>query len=128
MKKYGPYILGGYRAWLLSDPCRSDITVYEHREVAAVMLGRSLTMDEVVHHRDGDKLNNAPSNLLVMTRSAHAKEHAALPELYRFTCPECGKESVKFLRYVRHNKRQGKEGPFCGRSCAGRYNQRKRTT
>jgi hypothetical protein len=47
----------------------------EHRLVAANMLGRSLTEKEVVHHRDGNKLNNSRRNLQVC---ASQSEHNAL--------------------------------------------------
>lgn len=36
---------------------------FEHRLVMAEVLGRPLTDEEVVHHRDGDRLNNTPENL-----------------------------------------------------------------
>jgi hypothetical protein len=49
--------------------------VFEHRLVAAEKLGRWLTDDEIVHHEDEDKLNNDPSNLIVMSQSEHYKEH-----------------------------------------------------
>ncbi|HWH28915.1 MAG TPA: HNH endonuclease [Mycobacteriales bacterium] len=39
----------------------------EHRLVMARRLGRPLERDEVVHHRDGDRLNNAPDNLELWT-------------------------------------------------------------
>ena len=32
--------------------------------------------DEVVHHKDGNKLNNKLCNLQVMTASEHARLHA----------------------------------------------------
>ena len=35
----------------------------EHRLVMAEVLGRPLTADETVHHRDGDRLNNDAANL-----------------------------------------------------------------
>lgn len=38
---------------------------YEHRLNAELMLGRRLEPDEQVHHIDGDKANNATSNLMV---------------------------------------------------------------
>lgn len=42
-----------------------------HRAVVEKRLGRSLDEDEIVHHRDGNKRNNRPSNLQVCSRSQH---------------------------------------------------------
>lgn len=39
-------------------------------------LGRELGSNEMVHHIDGDKLNNTPENLSVVSRSEHCREHA----------------------------------------------------
>jgi len=38
-------------------------------------LGRELTSDEDVHHKDGNKLNNVLSNLEVLTKKEHAIKH-----------------------------------------------------
>lgn len=54
---------------------RSYRYAYEHVVVAMSRLGRPLLPLEVVHHRDGDKTNNAPSNLVITTRGDHAKIH-----------------------------------------------------
>lgn len=48
---------------------------HEHRLVAEQMLGRPLEKGEIVHHRDGNKKNNDPSNLAVMTQGMHMREH-----------------------------------------------------
>lgn len=49
--------------------------VQEHREVAALLLGRELEADEVVHHSNEVKWDNRPTNLEVMTRSEHSRHH-----------------------------------------------------
>lgn len=54
----------------------SGKNVLEHRLVAERRLGRKLRRGEVVHHVNGNKKDNRPGNLRVMTISEHAKEHA----------------------------------------------------
>lgn len=53
---------------------------HEHRRVAEQKLGRLLRSDEIVHHLDGDKRNNTPENLQVLTRREHILEH--LPAMH----------------------------------------------
>lgn len=48
---------------------------HTHRIVAEQKLGRSLKKGEIVHHIDGNKRNNNPSNLMVMTQSEHCALH-----------------------------------------------------
>lgn len=59
------------------DTYRKRYGRHEHRVVAEQMLGRSLLLGEIVHHIDGNKQNNDPSNLQVMTQNDHAREHFA---------------------------------------------------
>ena len=56
--------------------------VYSHRAVVEKRIGRSLRSDEIVHHIDADKSNNASSNLYVFkSRSAHRKAHSTLESI-----------------------------------------------
>lgn len=47
----------------------------EHRYVMEQHLGRQLSRDEVVHHKDGDKSNNDIENLELMSLSEHSRQH-----------------------------------------------------
>lgn len=54
---------------------RKDNLIFEHRFVMEQQLGRYLEPHEVVHHKDGNRENNAPSNLEVLTRKRHPTAH-----------------------------------------------------
>lgn len=54
---------------------------HEHRVVAENKLNRKLLKGEIVHHKDGDKRNNAPDNLEILSGQAdHMRAHGlAIP-------------------------------------------------
>ena len=57
----------------------NDTNKLVHRWVAEKNIGRRLKPDEVVHHRDGNKLNNSANNLQVFSsqdehHSLHQKQ------------------------------------------------------
>lgn len=49
--------------------------ILKHRKVMEEHLGRKLTSDEIIHHINGDKLDNRIENLEITTRSEHIKMH-----------------------------------------------------
>lgn len=54
----------------------ADGSVYLHIIVAEKKLGRRLTQEEVVHHKDSNKLNNDPNNLMIFaTKGDHTRFH-----------------------------------------------------
>lgn len=62
--------------------------VYEHRYVVEVEIGRALYDTEVIHHKDGNKLNNNIDNLEVTDRIEHGKKHHTIySDVY---CVDCG--------------------------------------
>ncbi len=76
---------------LIRQPGRGQITssycllrfdnkcIMEHRKIMQDHLGRELTSQEVVHHIDGNGLNNNISNLQLFPNNAeHMKHHAKL--------------------------------------------------
>jgi hypothetical protein len=88
-----------------------------HRVLAENRLGRLLEPEEVVHHRDEDKTNNDPSNLEVLTRSAHSAHHR--PEVAKVACecPVCGK-TFHLKPSVKRRRESLTKGPItCSRRC-----------
>lgn len=81
-----------------------------HRIVMELFLGRFLNKNEIVHHKDGNKLNNNIDNLEVMTVSDHMKLHLNnLNNLHpqaEIVCKECRKVKTRFRKAV-----------FCSDNC-----------
>lgn len=50
-----------------------------HRWLMEQALGRKLNSDEIVHHRNENKMDNDVGDLKIMTRSEHAKLHSKPP-------------------------------------------------
>lgn len=51
-----------------------------HRYLMEQCIGRSLSFNEIVHHKDGDIFNNDLSNLELITRAEHMRRHNEIHE------------------------------------------------
>ena len=75
----------GYR--LIKKPnhpnANKDGYILEHRYIVSKHLGRPLEEWEIVHHKDGNRLNNEITNLEVMTREEHSYLHSYDYEIIR---------------------------------------------
>ncbi|WP_370318055.1 HNH endonuclease [Pusillimonas sp. NJUB218] len=77
-----PFIIKkGYKKILLPTHPRADAKgyVFEHIIVAEAKIGRPIRDPEEVHHKDFNKLNNSPDNLVVCADHAQHMAYHALP-------------------------------------------------
>ena len=72
--------------------------VFEHILIAEAMIVRGLMPGEVVHHIDGDRSDNTPTNLMVFrTDSDHIRYHAFINKeaFYEFECCDTCREAMQ---------------------------------
>lgn len=77
------WIHKGYR-WITLD---DGSEVMEHRNLMEEYIGRKLLYNEVVHHKDEDKLNNDIDNLEIQDRDKHTSNHRK----HQQPCRICGR-------------------------------------
>lgn len=74
--KGGSYVHRGYvLIWSPTHPNKTRNYIYEHRLVMEKHLGRYLTKDEIVHHKNGITSDNKIENLVLTDRAGHRKLH-----------------------------------------------------
>lgn len=124
----GPYVnREGRKFVILVDKDKKTKSTQYCRYLMEVYLNRELRADEEVHHIDGNFINDYITNLEVVDATKHRRHHMLkeTPDI-EVTCVECGKSFLlnkKQQRYRKYNSID-KAGPFCSRSCSGKYGAR----
>lgn len=96
--------------------------VLMHRVVMENYLGRVLNTNEVVHHKNHNKKDNAIENLEVMNRDKHNHLHGMEQgrQAVKLKCPWCRKEFVKYKNQT-HFQKPGKYNcTCCSTTCRGK--------
>ena len=122
MKIYGPYLRkDGRKHIVIVNDDKSKTTKSYPRYLMENFLGRKLQDFETVDHINDDKTDDRIENLQLLSRVENSKKLMKLKprKLFSFVCPNCNKESTKFLNNVLANKNKYKSGPYCSRKCAG---------
>ncbi len=104
--------------------------ILQHRWLMEQRIGRLLTANEEVHHRDGNRANNAADNLELLTVHEHRvltacdlyplrpnEQRIGAARFLKCVCKHCGGD---FLRQARCLRRSKGRGGFCGATCRNR--------
>ena len=121
MTIYGPYTNKNGRRHLVIYDNKVRKTISYPKYLVEQRLGITLKDNETIHHINGNYTDDRPENLLVIDRSKHVSSHQTKTPDTEIICIMCGEKAYKRANHLRHNRKQGKVGPFCGRQCAGRY-------
>lgn len=125
MKVHGPYKRKDNRQIvIIVENNGKRRTVSYPKWLMELQLGRKLDPDlETVDHLDSNFDNNDLSNLRIVPRNEHSADDTRRVKPVKFKCAWCDKEFERSPRLVRDKARKNKAGPFCSRTCAGKYSR-----
>ena len=123
---FGPYRRkdGRYHVIHYDNVTRKRVTQSYPRYLMEQHLDRKLESWEQVDHVNNDHTDNRIENFQILTVTENnrksVKANGRKTKYISCVCPTCGIEFYALLRqYTGNQIKQGKDGPFCSRSCAG---------
>ena len=118
-KVFGPYRRkdGRKHVVLQCELTKKLKTISYPKYLMELHLGRYLTDDETVDHKDRDFTNDSLSNLQILPRSDHAKLDVQRRKVLTAYCERCGKD-FELSRNQTSERAKKLSGPYCSRSCA----------
>jgi hypothetical protein len=125
-KLYGPYVRpDGRQIVIIKNDDGTYRTVSYPKYLMEKQLGRQLDPDmETCDHIDRDHNNNDLNNLRLVPRQEHSRDDTRRVKLVKFKCLWCQKDFERSPRLIRDKAKKGRAGPFCSRSCAGKYSRK----
>lgn len=127
IKFYGPYLRKDGRKHLVYKLDGKHKSLSYPKYLMECHLDRYLEDWETVDHIDEDFTNDDINNLRVISRLDNIARSVKRNHDLKMICPECNKDFIvsgNKINNVNSNSKKGKAGPFCGKSCAGKYGQK----
>ncbi len=93
----------------------NGVVMLEHRYIIEKKINRKLKDTERIHHLNGDKLDNRPENLVILSNRRHTAFHntGKLEPIWAFTtCLYCGKVIERRIKKIKERPHS-----FCNRAC-----------
>jgi hypothetical protein len=124
---YGPYTRKDGRKHMVlvqhgeGGGITKKITVSYPKYLVETKFNRVLLPNETVDHIDRDFTNDDFSNLRIIDRSEHVKQDVLKVKVDPIKCFLCETEFTPTVDQMNSRNGDEKAGPFCSRSCTGKY-------
>lgn len=106
---YGPSIHQGRRIVYLVRERHDRVTLAYAKYLMSIHVGRWLTREEKVHHKNEDKLDDRIENYEIVTDAQHGARHTKGMKMADYICGFCGDEFTR--------RDDGKPHKHCSREC-----------
>ena len=103
--KYGTAVLSRNGYYRISSRKEGNKNKSLHRLIFEDYNECTLDKNDIIHHIDGDRLNNHPANLICMSKKAHSILHNSSPKGYKIIKDGKSPEGKQLYTIVYNGKR-----------------------